>query len=181
MKTDKTKLEKYVSDNLMSKPGLPDERQLKQTSNAFMTGLAFAMLFDIAMMICYFVKHETEKAYPYLAQLLVICGGFCIASMGNKDPGLPMTLWGRSIPVEKTGSAFAKRLLHCIIEAAAFSAALMAFNIYDGGKFGSSMIIETLLSFLIFTGIEVLICEFRVKRYRKAQEKLDQEENDLED
>ena len=181
MKTNNNEFESYVSRKLKEKADTPDERQMQQTSTAMSIAVVFGMLFDVVMMAIYFIRHDTDKAYPYLAQLLVICAGFGIAMLGNKEPGVPKTLSGRSVPTEKTGKAFALRLLNCFIEAASLSVVIMLFNVYDKGSFTGTLITETIISFAIFMAIEVAFCEFRVHRYRKAQAKLDQEENDLED
>lgn len=181
MKINNNGFESFVSKKLKEKAAAPDERQMQQNSNALAVAVAFGILFDVVMMAIHFLRHDTEKAYPYLAQLLVMCAGFGIAMLGNKEPGLPKTLSGRSVPTEKSRRAFAMRLLNCFIEAASLSAAIMLFNVYDKGSFTGPLIAETIISFAIFMAIETAFCEFRVHRYRKAQGRLDKEENDLED
>lgn len=178
--TAKTKLENYVVDSVKKKNGgVIDERMQLQNSTAIATGVSFAIVFDIVMMAVHFIKHNTEAAYPYLAQLLVICAGFGLASLGNKEPGLPRTLSGRNVDPEKSGKAFTKRLLACLLDSLVTCGAIMCFNAYDKGGFSGEIIKDAVIMIVIFLVIEVAVCESRVSRWHKFQAQLDAEENDL--
>lgn len=183
MKENKKRLENYVVKKAKKKNGseLYDERQLQQTSNMFMTAAAFAIVFDVVMMAVHIIKHNVEKGYPYMAQLLVICVAFGIASLGRKEPGLPRTLSGISVDPEKNGKGFAKRLLDCVLETAVTVAAITALKIYVDGKPSDNMVSDTAIFFTVFLLIEIAVCEIRVHRWRVYQHQLDEEENDIDD
>ena len=102
--TTRSRLENYVLENAKSKNGgaVYDERQRLQSSGALGAAVIFAMLFDVMMMAVHFFKHESDRAFPYLAQMLVMCAAFGIASLANKEPHMPATLAGRNVDPEKT-------------------------------------------------------------------------------
>lgn len=182
--TNKERLENYVVNKAQEKranENFMDERQQLKTAKMFMASAVCAMLFDCIMMAVYVIKRDADKAYPYLAQLLVISVVFCIAALGQKEPGLPTTLSGRSVDPEKSGAAFAKRLLGYFVEAAFVLAAITALNVYVDGKVTGSIVSDTIITFVIFMLIEAGIGELRVHRWRSWQQKLDEEENSLED
>ena len=182
MSDTKSKLENYVLEKAKKKNGgtLTDERQMQQNSTALATAVVFAILFDIVMMIIHFFRHNTEAAFPYLAQLLVISLGFGIAAIGQKEAGYPTSLYGKKVSPEKSGKGFAKRLLTCVLECAVFAVLISAFNMYNAGKF--EVTAEVIRNAVLgLTVISVAVCERRVHRYRKYQAQLDAEENDLDD
>lgn len=183
MKTNQSKLEGYVLEQAKKKNGgkLCDEREMQQTSGALVTGAALAMIFDCVMMAFHFIRHNTEKAYPYLAQLLVMCAGFALASLGQKQANLPKTFYGKPISPEKSGKAYAKRLVFCALESAILTVVITIFNIYDGSKLTGELITDSVISFVIFTLLDTAFCEYRVHRWRKFQAELDAEEDDLAD
>lgn len=182
--TNKERLENYVVDKARTKKengSLMDERQQLRTANMFMAAAVCAMLFDVIMMAIYVIKRDADKSYPYLAQLLVISVVFCIASLGQKEPGLPATLSGRNVDPEKSGAAFAKRLLSYFIESAVGVAAITALNVYVDGNVTGSIVSDTIITLVVFLLIEMGIGELRVHRWRSWQKKLDDEENELDD
>lgn len=179
--TTKARLEQYILDNAKNKNGgaVYDERQRLQSSGALAAALIFAMLFDIIMMAVHFFKHNSEGAFPYLAQMLVMCAAFGIASIGNKEPHLPATLSGRNVPSEKSGKALARRILACVTDSAVTAAVIFALNAYSSGGITGEVVRDTAVYFTLFTLIELAVCERRVHRWRKYQAQLDAEENDL--
>jgi hypothetical protein len=179
--TTRSRLEKYVLDSAAKKNGgvVYDERQRLQSSGALGAAVIFAMLFDVVMMAVHFFKHEGERAYPYLAQLLVMCAAFGIASLGSKEPHMPATLSGRSVDPAKTGKAFAKRFLACFIDSAVTAAVIFAFHVYDKNGVTAEIVRDAVFYFAGFLLIEVAVCERRVHRWRRFQSQLDAEENDL--
>ena len=179
--TTRSRLENYVLENAKSKNGgaVYDERQRLQSSGAIGAAVIFAMLFDVVMMAVHFFKHERDRAFPYLAQLLVMCAAFGIASLANKEPHMPATLAGRNVDPEKSGKAFAKRFLACFIDSAVTTAVIFAFHIYENGGVTSEIVRDAVFYLVGFLIIEVAVCERRTHRWRSYQSQLDAEENDL--
>lgn len=183
MKNNKTKLENYIVEKAKKKNGgeLFDERQMQSNGTLFAACITAAIIFDVVMMTVYFFRHNMEKCYPYLAQLVIIIAVFAIVSLGNKEPGLPRTLSGRAVSPDKSGKALAKRLFSCFVDSFVTAAFVTALNIYVDGVDKRGIVSDTAIFFAIFMLIEVTVCEVRVYRWRKHQEKLDAEENNLED
>lgn len=179
MKENKTRDHLIENAKKKNNGALYDERQMKNTASSMAIMVVFAMLFDIIMMLIHFIDHNIEKAYPYLAQLLVMCAAFGLASLGNKERGLPKTLFGKNVSPEKSRKAFFKRFLVCLIDTAVTVAVVTAFNIHIDGKISGSIVSDTVIFFVIFMLLEVGFCEMRVHSYRKFQKKLDEEENDI--
>lgn len=158
-----------------------DERQMQNNATSMATVVSFAMFFDIIMMVIYFINRNIEKAYPYIAQLLVMCAAFALASLGNKEHDLPKTLSGNTVSPEKSKKAFFKRFLACFIDSIVTVAVVTVFNIYIDGKVTGSIVSDTIIFFIIFMLLEIGLCEIRTHRYRKFQKELDEEENKIEE
>ena len=178
---DKTtkKLEKYVLENAKAKNGgvIYDERQRLNGYLSLSTAVIFAIEFDMVMMVLCFIRHDTDKCYPYLAQILVICAGFGLAALGNKEPHLPSTISGRSIDPDVSPKAFAKRVLSCVVDSAVTAAAITGFEIYDAGGISNQTIYDGIIMLVIFMIIDIIVCEIRVRRWRRFQAQLDADEN----
>lgn len=183
MKDNKTKLENLVIEGGKKKNGgkLYDERQMYQAGTVFSACAIMAVLFDVIMIAYHIIRRNIEKGYPYLAQLLVILVVFAIASLGAKEPDLPKTLSGRSVPPERNRKAFLKRLLSCFLDSIVTVAVITALEIYADRGVDGDIVNSIAISFAVFMIIEVIVCEFRVWRWHEHQSKLDAEENDLED
>lgn len=177
------KIQKHLTENAKKKNNgaLYDERQMQNNATSMTIIVVFAMLFDVIMMLIHFINHNTEKAYPYLAQLLVICAAFGLASLGNKEHELPKILSGNKVSPEKSRKAFFKRFFACFIDTVVTVAVVTVFNIHIDGKVTGTIVSDTVIFFVIFMLLEVGICEKRVHSYRKFQKKLDEEENDIEE
>lgn len=180
----KNKLENNLIDSVKKKNGgqLPDERQQQVNSSIIACALIFGVAFDLIMMIYYFVTKSMENAYPYVAQLVVICIGCLLASLGSKEAQPPTIFFsGRSVNTDKTTRAFFSRVAWCGLESLVFTVIITLFDIYTDGKVTGSLLSDGIILFCIFTIIECIICEIKVRRYRKHMTELDAEENNLED
>lgn len=179
----KNKLENSIIENAKKKNGgaLPDEREQLENSNAMNAACAIGLLFDIVMMFYYFITRNIEKSYPYLAQLLVISVVFALVSFGGKTVKPPRTLWSREVDYSKGGKAFAKRALMCSLEQLLFAAALIAFDAYTEKKVTGSIVTDAIFTFVILALIDITVCELRVRSFRKFLDRLDEEENSIDD
>lgn len=180
MKDKKTKLEQYYIDKMKNKNGgrLPDEREMQENSQALNTALVFGLIFDGVMILYYFITRNIEKTYPYLAQLLVVSAVFALMSFASKTVKPPHTLWGKDVDCSQGKKAFARRAGLCVIESIVYGAVLIALDIYADKKVTGSILYDAVITVVIFSAINITVCEYRVKSYRKYQVRLDAEEED---
>ena len=180
----KKELEDKLIDSVKKKNNrqLPDERQQQFNSSVVACALVFGVAFDFIMMIYYFVTKTPEKAYPYVAQLVIISIGCFIASLGSKEAQPPMILFSRrSVNTDKNTRAFISRIAWCMLDSLILAGVITLFDAYTDGKVTGSLISDGIILFCIVTIIECMICEIKVHRYRKHMAVLDAEENNLED
>lgn len=180
MKDKKTKLEQYYIDKMKNKNGgrLPDEREMQENTMALNTACVFGLIFDGAMILYYFITRNIEKSYPYLAQLLVIAVVFALMSFASKTVKPPHTLWGKDVDYSQGRKAFARRAGLCIIESLVYAAVLIALDIYADKKVTGSIFCDAVITAVIFSAINITVCEHRVRSYRRYQARLDAEEED---
>ena len=81
----------------------------------------------------------------------------------------------------KGGKAFAKRALMCSLEQLLFAAALIAFDAYTEKKVTGSIVTDAIFTFVILALIDITVCELRVRSFRKFLDRLDEEENSIDD
>lgn len=161
---------------------LPDERQQQFNATVLTTAMVFGVAFDLIMMVYHFAAKNIEKAYPYVAQLVIMSVGCLLASFGNKDVQPPTVFFGkRSFNTDKSTSAFFSRLAWCALDSLAYTIFIIVFDAYIGGQVTGSLISDGIHIFIIFTVMQSISCEIKVHRYRKNMALLDAEENDLND
>ena len=160
---------------------IADERQRLYNMSALTCGLVAGLFLDIVMIFYHFLTRNIESTYPYIAQILVISIGFCIAARRNAEVTLPKTLFGKSLNTDKTASGFFKRLVWYAADALSITVVLIAFTAYTEGKIPGLFISDGIIDFVVFILFDILFGEIRVHRYRKYTAKLDEEENDLSD
>lgn len=180
----KYKLENKLIESVKKKNGgqIPDERQQKFNSMVLINALIFGMVFDFIMMIYHFATRNIEKAYPYVAQLVVISIVCLLGSLGNKEAKLPTTLLSRrSLKADKNKRAFFSRLAFCIFDALIFAVIITVCAAYTDGRLTGSLVSDGFFAFIIFVLINTVCCEISVHRYRKRMAILDAEENDIDD
>ena len=180
----KSKLENKLINSVKKKNGgqLPDERQQQFNSTVVACALVFGVFFDLIMMIYYFVTRNIEKSYPYVAQLVIMSIGCLIASFGNKEAEPPTILFSRRpVNTDKTTRAFLSRIAWCMLDSLILSVVITLFDAYTDGKVTGSLITDEIIIFCFITIINSVVCEIRVRRYRKYLAALDAEENDLSD
>lgn len=180
----KNELENKLVDSVKKKNGgqLPDERQQQLNSSVIACALVFGVVFDLVMMIYYFITKNIEKSYPYVAQLVIICIGCFLASLNSKEAQPPTIFFSRrSVNTDKTARAFVSRTAWCMLDSLVLTIIITLFNIYTDGKVTGSLISDGIIFFCIFTIIESVLCEIKVRHYRKRIAILDAEENDLDD
>lgn len=178
---NRKKLEdKLVKNAIKKNSGEPiDERVQAENSAAITVAFAFACVLDMVMIIYHFILRHPEKTYPYIAQLLVMAIGLGIANVGKSSSKPPKTLYGKDVSIDKGAKSFAKRALLCCAEMLIFSAIITAFEAYSDMKFSGSMIIDALISAVVLILLDIIICEHRVRRYRRYLAAIADEENNL--
>lgn len=180
----KNGLENKPNDNAKKKNGGQplDERQQQFNYTVVTCALVLGVTFDLVMMIYYFVTKNIEKAYPYIAQLVIISIGCLIASFGNKEVEPPTIPFGtRSVNTDKSTYAFMSRIAWCMLDSLVYAIIVTLFEAYTDGRVTGSLLSDGIVVFLIFTIMKSVFCEIRVHRYRKYMAILDAEENDLDD
>lgn len=171
-------------DSIKKKNGgqLPDERQQKFNSLILANALTFGMMFDLIMMIYYFVTKNIDKSYPYVAQLVVISVGGLLASLGSKEAKLPTTFFSsHSVKTDKNTRAFFSRFTLCICESLILAVMITVCHAYIDGELTRPLVSDGIFAFIMFVLINVVHCEINVHRYRKQVAILNAEENDLDD
>ena len=182
MKNDTIENKQVDSIKMRNGGRLPDERQRQFNSIIIAVALIVGVAFDFIMMIYYFVARNMEKAYPYVAQLVIMGVACFFASLGGKEAQPPTVCFGRRIAnTDKNTRAFLSRIAWCMLDSLVFAVAITLFDAYADGKVTGSLILDGFIFFCIFTVIESIACEVKVRRYRKYMAKLDAEENNLED
>lgn len=180
----KNELENKLIDSVKKKNGgqLPDERQQQFNSSVTACALIFCVAFDLIMMIYFFVTKNVEKAYPYVAQLVIMSIGCFLASLGNKEALPPTTLFSsRSVNTDKTAQAFFSRIAWYMLDSLPFAIVVTLFHMYIDDKETGSLISDGIIIFCFTTIIESIVSEVKVHRYRKHIAMLDAEENNIED
>ena len=179
----KNEFENKRSDNAKKKSGsFPDERQQKSNATVIACALVFGVAFDFIMMIYYFFTKNIEKAYPYVAQLVIMSIGCLLASLGSKEVQPPtIFISRRSVNTDKTTRAFLSRIAWCMLDSLVFTVVITLLDVYVDGKITGSLISDGIIMFCIITIMDSMICEIKVRRYRKHLAILDAEENNLED
>lgn len=179
--TDRKKLEEKLIRSAERQHGEPiDERVQQENSLAISTAFSFGVVFDLVMIIYYFITRNIEKTYPYIAQLIIMSIGLGIASLGKNSAKPPKTLYGKAVSTDKGFKPFMKRVLACSVEMLFFAVLLIGFDIYTDKKITGSIITDAIITAVFLILIDVTVCEYRVRRYRNYLAKLDAEENELE-
>lgn len=181
---NKEKLETKLMNKIKKQHGgqIPDERQQQFNSMVLTTAVTFGIVFDLIMMIYYFVTRNIEKAYPYVAQLVIMGVACLLASLGSREVQPPTILFTkRSVNIGKGAPAFFSRMAWCMLDSLIFAAVLTVCDIYADGKVTGSLVSDGLIMFCTFLVVDCILCEIKVRRYRKYMALLDAEENDLED
>lgn len=178
---DRQKLEeKILADARKKNGGEPlDERIQQENSLAISAAFSLGVVFDLVMILYYFFTRNIEKSYPYVAQLLVMSLALGLVSLGKNSSKPPKTMYGKAVNADKGLKPFMKRVLACSVEMLIFAAMLIGFDIYIDKKISGSIIGDALVTAVTLILTDVIVCEYRVRRYRSYLAKLDAEENDL--
>lgn len=176
----KDKFEHRLLERLEKQNGAPiDERVEKENSLAIGAAFTFGVVLDIVMLIYYFITRNIEGAYPYILQLVVMGAALMIAQLSRNSDKPPQTMYGKQIGCDSGFGAFMKRVLLCSAEMLVLAALLIGFHIYTDRKITGSIFTDALIAASVLILIDVIICEHRVRRYRRYLARINDEEDEL--